>query len=76
MNTKELEINLHKFIDEIEDNEFLEDIFSFIKSKNGFYELPDYLKKELEISLQQANNGEVISHEEAMKKIYDKVSNL
>jgi len=65
---------LHEMIDRIDDPEVLyaiRDILNQPLAPDFWDELPQEVKKSIEIGLKQADNGEVIPHEEVMKK-YEK----
>lgn len=66
---------LHEMIDRIDDPEVLyaiRDILIQPLAADFWDELPEEVKKSIEIGLKQADNGEVIPHEEVMKK-YEKL---
>ncbi len=74
MNTAELKNHLHQLIVETNDKDILKQIqayFSQLKAKNTdwYHQLSQKTKEEIEISLQQAKNGEGIPNNEARKRI-------
>jgi predicted transcriptional regulator len=74
MNYLELKNTLHEMIDQVNDPKVLYVIQELLKnqSQTDFWdELPNEVKASIEIGLKQAENGEVIPHEEVMKK-YEK----
>lgn len=74
MNYLELKNTLHEMIDQVDDPEVLYAVQELLNSQptvDFWDELPDEVKKSIEIGLKQAENGEVIPHEEVMKK-YEK----
>ena len=75
MNTIELRKNLHKAID-LADNKLLKMLKAIIESyqseeEDWWFTLSKEEQEEIKEGLQQYENGEVVSHEEAMK-IFDK----
>jgi hypothetical protein len=76
METIELKKNITKYIDKINDKNFLENIYLYITQTKSFYNLPEKLKSEIEIAVNEADRNETISHKEAMSIIYEKVNNL
>ena len=75
MSTIELKLNLHNLIEKIENESFLKAIYVLITHKSAlsenmikFTDLPTALQEEIEEGLEQAEKGELISHEEIMKK--------
>lgn len=76
MNTAELKNQLHKLIVETDDLDVLTKIQSYfrkLKTKNSDWwdELSDSAKKEIEEGVQQADNGDLIDHKDARKRIDD-----
>ena len=76
MNTAELKNHLHKLIVETDDLDVLTKIQSYIgqlKTTNNDWwdELSDSSKEDIEEGLQQADNGDLINHKEARKRIDD-----
>jgi hypothetical protein len=74
MTKKEIKTDLHSLIDNINDESILNAVRTIltkqIKSKVDWAdELNMSLRKELEESILEANEGAVISHEAAMKQI-------
>jgi hypothetical protein len=74
MNAAELKNHLHKLIVETDDLDILTKIqlyFKQLKSKNTDWwdALSETTKKEIELSIKQSENGTLISHAEARKKI-------
>jgi hypothetical protein len=74
MNTAELKNQLHKLIVETDDLDVLTKIQSYfgqLKSNNSDWwdELGDSAKKEIEEGVQQADNGDLIDHNDARKRI-------
>lgn len=74
MNTAELKNQLHKLIVETDDLDVLTKIQSYfrqLKTNNSDWwdDLSDSSKRDIEESLQQANNGDLIDHKEARKRI-------
>lgn len=62
---------LHEMIDRIDDPEVLytiKDMLIQSLAADFWDELPEEVKKSIETGLKQADNGEVIPHEEVMKK--------
>jgi len=75
MSTLELKLNLHTLIEGIENESLLQAIYVMITHKPvissdliKWADLSAALKEEIEEGLEQAENGEVIAHEEVMKK--------
>jgi predicted transcriptional regulator len=75
MGTIELRSELISIIQEIEDDSLLKALYVVIthnpvhlKKRLKWEELPETLKKEIEEGLEQSENGEVIGHDEVMKK--------
>ena len=74
MNTAELKNHLHKLIVETDDISVLTKIqtyFSQLTTKNidWWDELSDSTKSDINEAVDQANNGELIDHSEARKRI-------
>ncbi len=73
MSTAELKSYLHKVIVETEDTSILKKIKNYVasltKEKDWWDELGEAEKASIQEGLAQAERGELISHEEAMKKI-------
>ena len=75
METMELKSDLISLIEEIENETLLKAIYVMITHQHApsskvlkWTDLPAALKEEIEEGLEQAENGEVVSHEEVMKK--------
>ena len=80
MNNTEIKSNLHEFIDFIEDSNLLKAIYlllasnTALKEKRDFwFELPDKVKLDIDEAISEADRGEFIPHEQAMKQIREKV---
>jgi predicted transcriptional regulator len=76
MNYLGLKNTLHEMIDQVDDPDVLFAIKKLLKNQShaDFWdELPDEVKESIEIGLKQAENGEVIPHEEVMKRIEEKL---
>jgi predicted transcriptional regulator len=74
MEYNKIKDQLHEMVDRIDDPEVLYAIRDILTRKNEpdfWEELPEEVKKSIEIGLHQADNGELIPHEEMMKK-YEK----
>ena len=77
MSTAELKLSLHNLIESIENESLLKAIYVMITHKTApsgglkWDELPEGLRQEIEEGLEQAEKGEVTSHEVVMKK-YEK----
>lgn len=74
MNTAELKNQLHKLIVETDDLDVLTKIQSYfrkLKTKNNDWwdELSNSAKKEIEEGIKQADNGDLIDHKDARKRI-------
>ena len=74
MNALELRTDLHYLIDNVDDEGILKAIKvilskQFTTSKDWGETLSDNLRSELEASILEADNGELISHEEAIQQI-------
>ena len=74
MNVFDLKSDLHHLIDEINDKSILNAVRTILskqaeKSTDWADSLDDNMRAELEASISEADNGEVISHEEAIKQI-------
>jgi predicted transcriptional regulator len=77
MNYLELKNTLHEMIDQVEDPEVLYALQELLKnqSQTDFWdELPEEVKESIEIGLKQAENGEVIPHEEMVQRIEEKLA--
>ena len=83
MSSAELKSELHKLIVETEDINLLNQIKSFIKSlrssksSDWWDEIPTEVQQAIDKSVEQADKGEVISHEEVtneLKKEYPHLS--
>jgi len=78
MTAIELRTDVHQLIDTINDIDFLQTIKELIKKarQTGFADvydtLPDYVKEDIEIALQEAERGEYVPHEEVMKQMRSK----
>jgi predicted transcriptional regulator len=71
MNYMELKSNLHEMIDRVDDPEVLyaiRELLTHPSSTDFWDELPEEVKQSIQIGLAQAERGEVIPHEEVMKK--------
>lgn len=77
MSVQELKNQLHKAIDETEDEALLQHVYSVLKGMDEaeWNKLPDSVKESIELSLQKVEAGKVLSHEEAQKRI-GQVKNL
>ncbi|HYG14651.1 MAG TPA: hypothetical protein VEC12_02790 [Bacteroidia bacterium] len=74
MDLATIKIDLAQKLFKIEDIAFLEYLEALLdKDKQGdsWDEMPDNIRRSLEISLQQSERGETIPHEDVMKK-YEK----
>jgi hypothetical protein len=77
MNYLELKNTLHEMIHQVDDPEVLYAVHELLNSQStvDFWdELPKEVKKSIEIGLKQAENGEVIPHEEVMQRIEEKLA--
>ena len=64
-------------IDQVDDHEVLyavQELLSSQPSVDFWDELPEEVKKSIEIGVKQAENGEVIPHEEVMKRLEEKLA--
>ena len=74
MKSQKIKMDLHKVIDNIDDEELLEEIHYIIKSsidgpgEKEWDNLPEDVKAGIMEGLEQADRGEGISHEEFKKK--------
>jgi len=71
MSTPELKYTLFKFIDAINDNKTLKDIYSFISEKTDadFWDsLSSEQKREIESAIKQLDSGLGIPHHKVMAK--------
>jgi hypothetical protein len=71
MSTAELKYTLFKFIDAINDNKTLKDIYSFVSKKadNNFWDsLTEEQKAEIESALKELDAGLGTPHEKVMAK--------
>lgn len=75
MSTAELKLSLHNLIDDIDNETLLKAIYVLITQKaetkanlDKWADFPESLKREIEEGLEQAKNGEVVEHQEVMKK--------
>jgi len=75
MGTIELKSELIGIIEDLDDESLLKAIYVMITHKPvplrkglNWEELPEALQKEIEEGLAQAENGEVVEHDEVMKK--------
>ncbi len=75
METMELKSELMGLIEEIENETLLKAIYVMITHQHAptskivkWTDLPKALKEEIEEGLEQAENGEVVSHKKVMKK--------
>jgi len=75
MSIAELKENIHKKVDETNDEELLESYLQMMNSENitaiERIEKSDKFKKEIEISREQIKNGQVISHDEMKKRMFE-----
>ena len=73
MQTAELKSHLHKLIDGISDNSVLQAVHTLLSkaavSGDWWDELSEEDRKAIEIGLEQANNGELISHKQVMTEV-------
>lgn len=75
MKTDKIKSDLHKVIDNIDDEELLEEIHYIIKSsidglgKNEWDNLPEEVKAGILEGLAQADRGEVRSYEDVKKRL-------
>jgi hypothetical protein len=78
MSTAELKSNLHQLVDGITDDSILQAVFVLLtrnqeKEKNDWFdELPKNVKIRLLESMNQAENGQTIPHDEVMKRFSEK----
>ena len=82
-NTIEIKSDLHKFINYIDDFNLLKAIYLLlatnvmVKEKTDFwFDLPSQLKIEIDEAIAEADRGELISHNEAMEQIKQKIQSL
>ena len=82
-NSVEIKSDIHKFINYIDDFNLLKAIYLLlatnetVKEKTDFwFELPSQLKIEIDEAIAEADRGELISHDEAMKHINETIQNL
>ncbi|MDG1330855.1 MAG: hypothetical protein P8P74_00885 [Crocinitomicaceae bacterium] len=80
MSSAELKAHLHQLIDGITDNSVLKAVHTLLSrasdDKDWWEELSEESKAKTLESLDQAKNGETISHQEAMKKMSKKFPQL
>ena len=72
MAVKELKNQVKERIELVNDEHLLEEILNFIdfeSEKEEIYMIPADHQKELEISLEQMNNGDTISNEDVNAKV-------
>jgi len=70
MSIAELKENIHKKVDEINDEEVLESYLQMMNSDIDFWdELTEQQKQNVLEAKKQCENGETISHEDAVKEI-------
>lgn len=75
MKSDKIKMDLHRFIDNIDDEELLEEIHYIIKSsidgpgEKEWDELPEDVKAGILEGLAQADRGEVRSYEEVKKRL-------
>jgi predicted transcriptional regulator len=70
MSIAELKENIHKKVDEINDEEVLESYLQMMNSDIDFWdELTEQQKQNVLEAKKQCENGETISHEDALKEI-------
>ena len=79
MKQVEIKGNLHKIIDNIEDNNLLDAVYAFLlklterQEKTDFWEgLTDEQKSVIDAGIAQLDAGQGIPHEEVMKRIRNK----
>ena len=82
-NTVDIKKDLHKFINFIDDFNLLKAIYlllstnvKIVKKNDLELDLPHDLLIEIEEAVAEADRGEFISHEEAMKQIKAKIQSL
>jgi predicted transcriptional regulator len=81
MRITELKKNISKLVELTSDKDFLEMIFSILddrakeQNRDILDDLTDEQMKELDLSLEQIERGEVVEHEVVMKEIRQKISN-
>lgn len=78
MSTSELRLSLHQLIDAVTDSSVLQAIHTLLsqasKEEDWYTELSDASKASIERGLDDLKNGRVISNEQAMARITDKIS--
>ena len=81
MSTADLKLNLHQLIDGVSDNSVLEAVYTLLSkataNQEDWYDsLSEKEKASIERGLEDLKNGHTLTHEDAMKRISDKVSRL
>jgi predicted transcriptional regulator len=81
MSTADLKLNLHQLIDGVSDNSVLEAVYTLLSkataNQEDWYDsLSEMEKSSVERGLEDLKNGRTISHEDAVKRISEKVSRL
>ncbi len=81
MSTADLKLNLHQLIDGVSDNSVLEAVYNLLSKatsnpEDWYDSLSENEKVSLEGGLEDLKNGRTLSHEDAMKRISQKVSRL
>lgn len=76
MNTAEIKSQLHTLIDGINDSTTLNAVYTLLaklsnKSKKAdfWFNLPDDIKNAIDTSIDQANNGDLVSHQDVISDI-------
>ena len=71
MSIQEIRQKLHKAIDETDNYALLHEIYLILTGLDDkeWEKLPDKVKESIELSLQKAEAGNILSHEEAVKRI-------
>jgi len=77
--TIDIKSDIHRLIDNINDIDFLNAIIILLVKQpikaleNDFWDgLPDFVKRDIDISIKQANEGKLHSHNEVMQRIKSK----
>jgi flagellar biosynthesis/type III secretory pathway ATPase len=81
MSTAELKSNLHQLIERITDNSKLEAIYTLLAkqsetSNDWADEIPAVVRKDIELSMQQAKKGDISSHIEITNQLKKKYPHL
>ena len=81
MSTADLKLNLHQLIDGVSDNSVLKAVYTLLSKATSHQEdwydsLSENEKVSIERGLEDLKNGRTLSHEDAMKRISQKVSRL